>query len=288
MLERLEARLADLLRIPPQPDPPAGSQGSARVFRAARNYYRYRLALWGFKQLGAVAGIVIFLLFTYPPLAETLASVPWEKLRVPEEAAENLRKVLLHIGRLEEFEHPIVAFFMKLEWFGLGLYLLQIPLTFLAVRLDYRMRWYILTDRSLRIREGVQRVREVTMTFANIQHVTVRQGPIQRLLRLADLEVRTAGGGATKGPYGEFEDKRDSVHVAYFRGVDNADEIRDEILRHLKRLRDAGLGDPDDAAAPEPSAAMPGLAFEEALLAAARTLRDEARALAETARGISG
>ena len=57
--------------------------------------------------------------------------------------------------------------------------MLALPLTFALVRLDYELRWYIVTDRSLRIREGVTSLRESTMTFANIQHIAVRQGPLQ-------------------------------------------------------------------------------------------------------------
>jgi len=36
-----------LLRIPPEPGPPPGDEASARIFRAAPNYYRYLLVKWG-------------------------------------------------------------------------------------------------------------------------------------------------------------------------------------------------------------------------------------------------
>src|SRR5690606_27052136 len=39
------------LRIPPEPQPPAGAPGSLRVFRAAPAFYRLRLIQWGFRQL---------------------------------------------------------------------------------------------------------------------------------------------------------------------------------------------------------------------------------------------
>ena len=41
----------------------------------------------------------------------------------------------------------------------------------------------------------VVKVREMTVTFANIQNAPVNQGPIQRALGIADLQVETAGGG---------------------------------------------------------------------------------------------
>ncbi len=111
------------------------------------------------------------------------------------------------------------------------------------MQLDYELRWYIVTDCSLRIREGVASLRETTMTFANIQNLSIEQGPIQRLLGIADLKVRTAGGGpGDEDDSSGDSEKSDSMHVAYFRGVDNAPELRDTILAQLQRLKSAGLG----------------------------------------------
>ncbi|HEX2162780.1 MAG TPA: PH domain-containing protein, partial [Thermoanaerobaculia bacterium] len=74
------------------------------------------------------------------------------------------------------------------------------------------------------------------------------------------------------------------LHLAYFRGVDNADEIKELILGRLKRLRDSGLGDPDEAAEAEApdDAAVPAPALAAGggeALAAARELLAEARGL---------
>ena len=109
------------------------------------------------------------------------------------------------------------------------------------------------------------RLHEKTMTFANVQHVGIRQGPLQRLLGIADLEVRTAGGQAS----GEGEESTHSdLHVAYFRGIGNADRVRDAIRERLAKHKDAGLGDPDDEVHAHPG-----------VLDAANTLASEARAL---------
>jgi membrane protein YdbS with pleckstrin-like domain len=59
--------------------------------------------------------------------------------------------------------------------------------SYVTIRLDYEFRWYKTTHRSLRIREGVWLVREMTMTYANIQDISVSQGPLQRLFGIADL-----------------------------------------------------------------------------------------------------
>jgi uncharacterized membrane protein YdbT with pleckstrin-like domain len=154
-------------------------------------------------------------------------------------------------------------------------YLLQIPLTYAVRRLDFEMRWYMVTDRSLRLRQGVWRVSEATMSFANIQEVSVTQGPLQRLLGLADVKVKSAGGGHG----GHYEHSRDDMHTGLFHCVTNAAEIRDLILDWLRQFRQAGLGDPDEQALPETTTAQAGLGHPEEALIAARALVFEARAL---------
>jgi len=129
-------------------------------------------------------------------------------------------------------------------------FVLQLPVTLLLVRLDYLMRWYLVTDRSLRIREGLRTVRERTMTFANIQNLSIRQGPLQRLLGIADLHVCTAGGGGGQDSGSGTEDDSGGdkgLHLAVFRGIDNAEEVRDLVLGHLRAARSSGIGDPDEA-----------------------------------------
>ena len=103
--------------------------------------------------------------------------------------------------------------------------------------MNYELRWYVVTDRCLRVRGGILNVHEITTTFANIQEVRLSSGPLQKLLGLADVEVHSAGGGSGKG-------SSDS-HVARFEGVDNAPEIRDFILVRLRQYRDSGLGEKD-------------------------------------------
>ncbi|MBI2686294.1 MAG: hypothetical protein HYX27_08255 [Acidobacteria bacterium] len=39
----MKETLLRLLRVPPEPSPPDGSPESIRIFRAGRNYYRWRL-----------------------------------------------------------------------------------------------------------------------------------------------------------------------------------------------------------------------------------------------------
>lgn len=157
---------------------------------------------------------------------------------------------------------------------GFLVYLAQIPLTYAVRRLDFELRWYMVTDRSLRLRHGVWKVSESTMSFANVQQVTVTQGPIQRLLGLADLKVQSAGGGSVQPG---SKQAGDDMHVGLFRHVTNASEIRDLILERLRRFRESGIGDPDDASGlaqeTPPVAAGPALEAARELLAEARAWR---------------
>src|SRR6187402_2309072 len=71
---------------------------------------------------------------------------------------------------------------LTLEAGAVGVFVASIPITYFLQRLNYEMRWYIVTDRSLRIRSGVVWLREMTMTFANIQTIRVNANPIERWL----------------------------------------------------------------------------------------------------------
>jgi len=218
----IQSMITNVLRVPPQPEPPLGSPGSTRIFNAAPGFYSYRLALWVIRQFGTAVGLLVGLFF---------------------------------LGRIQMAALPIPGGLINLlEIFGVTFFILQIPFSFVMIRLDYRYRWYMVTDTSLRIREGLMIIRERTMTFANIQNLSLRQGPVQRLFRIADLRVRTAGGGGSEGAgkqHGEISESA-NMHLGFFRGVDNADEIRDLIMDRLRGLRDTGLGNPDETVAPTP------------------------------------
>ena len=228
------------LRIPHDPTPPPGDEASARVFRAAPAYFKYRLVLW------AIA--TAFLLFFAVVFLGGLDLALMTDKHVP--AA--VRVIVLGISALVGFA-----------------LLLHATFSLAVLRLDFEKRWYVVTDRSLRVREGVVVVREMTVTFANIQNVAVMQGPIQRALGLADLQVETAGGGSANANQKQLGP---NLHVAWFRGIDNAEEVKLLIQDRLRKLKDTGLGDHDDHHAPAPAASL-------ALLDALRAVHAEARAL---------
>jgi membrane protein YdbS with pleckstrin-like domain len=244
MIDAVRNALLQVLRIPAQPTPPSGASDSIRIFQAARNFYYLNLIRWAIGQSLTLAGVIfVFGLGFFVDLG------------------------------------PAVAPFRLVEAVVLAGFLLQLPVSYLFVRFDYELRWYIVTDRSLRIRHGLMNVREMTMTFANIQQISIHQGPLQRLLGIADLQVRTAGGGT--GPTAGHASQggaAHSGHLGYFRGVSNASEIRDLMLDRLRRWRDTGLGDPDEAPHPHDRVERDSAASDD-LLAAARTVLTEAQAL---------
>ncbi|MEO7677078.1 MAG: PH domain-containing protein, partial [Verrucomicrobiota bacterium] len=186
-----------LLRIPPDPEPPPGDEASTQSFRAAPNFFKYLLLLWALK---TGATLLAFLTIAVAPIAG--------------------------------------AFALARQGHGAGWFLLLIPGFILGVaggfrifalavlQLDFDKRWYLVTDRSLRVREGVFVVREMTVTFANIQNISISQGPIQRILGIADLKVDTAGGGGG-GKQGHQPGM--NLHTAWFHGINNADKVRELI-----------------------------------------------------------
>lgn len=204
-----------VLRVPPRPERPPGS--TPRVFRAAPNLFKLKVLRWFFTQLLAIAGLLWALQFV-----QYLDG----KSKIPDAVIW-----LMRIGEILAWIAFVFEFF-----FG-----------WMVVRLDYELRWYLLSDRAIRIREGITTVREKTIALANIQNIAVRQGPLQRVLGIADVEVKTAGGGGGSEE-GKKKSASEPMHVAYFRGVDNAEEIRDLLREGVRRQRNTGLGDPDEPA----------------------------------------
>lgn len=299
MYHRSRNLLLDWLRVPAEPHPPAGAPGSLRVFRAGKNFIRLRLWTWGIAQLAALAGIVFWTAVLFevesaasvrraappPPAASTepadLTVAPTTK---SEPKAARKRGPRVRINSWAAFKLSVVEVALRLPlwafpliWIvklgGIALYLVQIPFTYALRRLDYELRWYAVTDRSLRIRAGIVAVQESTFSFANLQQVVVTQGPLQRLLGLADVRVQSAGGA---GDAHHGKGGGDTLHTAVFHAVDNAPEIRDLILDRLRLFRASGLGDPEEAHAEAQSAAVLPAG---AAVAAARELLAETRAL---------
>jgi len=252
MYERLKSTLLWLLKVPPEPHDPMGDVHSLRVFRAAPGYLHYITIGW------LITEVAIFL----------GGSLIFTSLLVASAASGFAAIVVIVLAVLATF-----------------VFIAQAGLSFFSLRLNYEMRWYKVTDRSLRIRAGVWNLHEMTMTFANVQNITISQGPLERLFGISDVKVDTAGGGGDSGPPGQAAGS--NLHVAIFRGVDNPEEIRDLMLQRLRRLRGAGIGDPDDVSNVETAAVHSSVFDGTETLSLLAAFRDEARALRRTVEAVS-
>jgi membrane protein YdbS with pleckstrin-like domain len=207
------------LYVPESPPELVGAHDShIRAFRPAEGYLRYRkLFFW--------IGLV---------LVDVVLFIAWLALLV---------------------NVPIAGILLApLFWF-----VIIVPdiLVYIGIHLRYDTTWYVLSDRTLRIRRGIWVINEVTITYENIQNVTIRQGPIQRLFGISDVLVHTAGGGGSVGPHGE---QNLSGHLGLLEGIDNPAEVREVIMAKWRAAKSAGLGDEARQVAFKPidgSASMP-------------------------------
>lgn len=247
MLELIRTLLKRVLQVDVgPPEAPLGEH--PEMFQASQKHLTYLMALWAIRH-GSIA------LFAFVPLAGGLCAA---LVKTDHEAFAAAVVVAM------------LAFFAVFAVFG-----------YASIRLDWEMRWYVLTDRSLRIREGIVFMREVTLTLANVQELKVSQGPIQRALGITDLIVDTAGGG------GSAASGRASIygHEGMLRGIDNGSDVRKKIEARVKQRRGAGLGDPDEnpgrsGGHHEIARGVAGVALDDvAFVSALRELRDEVKRL---------
>src|SRR5205814_8190003 len=167
------------------------------IFRAGRNYYLWSVVVWA---IGSAAFLAILTVAT--------------------------GAISLNLWKASGWAQIAVMWMLGLVWI---VFVVTRIVTLIACRLRYRLHWYIVTDRSLRIRSGVFQVNELTMTYGNIQEIRVTAGPIQHLLGLADVEVQAAGGGG-----GDPRQRRNG-HTGRFEGLSNADAIRDLIVERRRQ-----------------------------------------------------
>jgi membrane protein YdbS with pleckstrin-like domain len=196
-------------RVPSEPPTlPAGSGEQVRSFRPANGFLRYlKFRFW------------VLLL-----IVDVAITIAWLVLFI---AQPKIGLVLAPVAFAIAVFPDIVAY--------------------IAIHLRYDTTWYVFTDRSLRIRRGIWTIHETTITFENIQNVSVNSGPLERFFGIANVVVDTAGGGAGK----QTEHKSTaSGHQGMIEGIDNAADIRELILNRVRRSRSAGLGDEAHAAAP--------------------------------------
>jgi len=242
------------LKIPPEPPQPFGDEDSVLVFRASPKYFKYKLLQWA---ISTIIGIIVFMVFCGGGAIAFAFG-----------------------GALGEWSMPVGILTIIIL---LGFVLFQTLFSYVNLRLDYEMRWYKVTDRSIRIREGVIFVRDMIMTNKNIQNISVTQGPLERYFGISNLKVQTAGGGGSVAAEGNQNGKGFfNMHEGYFRGVENAEEIRKILRERLKNVRDSGLGDHDDPLEEQGHSSQPTGQISQETTLAAQELLAEASAYRQT------
>jgi len=243
----------------------------------------HRAAAWIYRGLWRV----LVDLFRVPREAPTLPSVGAQPARSFQPAEGYLRylkfifwvvlgitDIAFTIGYLAA---AITLWMNDLWWVALlllpiALFIIIAPdvVAYLAIHLRYDTTWYVMSDRSLRIRHGIWVIQESTITFENVQNVAVRQGPLQRHYGIADLTIDTAGGG---GGTAHGKGGTTNMHRGVIAGIADAPELRDQVMARVRQSRAAGLGDEAVRAAAPAGGSGPGWTAEH--LAALREIRAE-------------
>jgi membrane protein YdbS with pleckstrin-like domain len=199
--EGIQRALFDFLQVPEgPPEAPPGRSEWTRTFRPDPAYLRYL-------KLGAV----VFSVFLGFVIVFIVAMAM---------AATEGHPVGLLLGGL-------------VLLLGVGL----IGLNLLGIRLSYDATWYVMTDEAVRNRRGLWVLKENTVSFDNVQNLSVRQGPLQRYFGIEDLVIETAAsGGATSN------DQTAQAQSLQIVGVRNASELRDRIAQRMRLTGGSGLG----------------------------------------------
>lgn len=85
------------------------------------------------------------------------------------------------------FKVPLIVLFGSIEVF-LIISLIVSP------AIEYRQWQYLITEERIEIRHGIFFISTTVIPVLRIQHVTIEQWPLDRLFRLARVEISTAGG----------------------------------------------------------------------------------------------
>jgi uncharacterized membrane protein YdbT with pleckstrin-like domain len=187
---------------------------------------------------GVVTGL--FLVPREPPRMPTVArsQLGGEALQLkPGEAYLRYRKFWFWIGLtlVIAWRFPIVGVVIAIPM--LVLIVLPDVIAYLVIQLSYDTTWYVVTDRSMRLRSGVWTMHEMTLTFENVQNVEIMQGPVERHFGIATLKVETAGGSSALGAPGG------GGNVGLLVGMQNASEVREWVMQRVRASRSSGLGD---------------------------------------------
>lgn len=111
---------------------------------------------------------------------------------------------------------PLVCIVAAMRFFPTaGFLLLAMPVPLGIALLRRHRHRYALAASSVQVTRGVLVHRAWTVPYGNVQAITVRRGPIQRLLGVATVRIDTAGGSGINGPHvHDIADNRTGAFVS--------------------------------------------------------------------------
>lgn len=91
-----------------------------------------------------------------------------------------------------------VEFFVKRSFYiniGIGIILLLLLLnTFIYPFFEYAQWKYVITKDKIEFSEGIYFTKTTVIPIVRVQHIKIKEGPINKLFKLADVDIHTAGG----------------------------------------------------------------------------------------------
>jgi putative membrane protein len=109
------------------------------------------------------------------------------------QGSEQQRAGLLPVGEIPTAEQVVAEALPGFALTSVAVHAVPSRARWLAP-LRRRVLGYQLTDTAFVARQGLLTRQLVIVTYGRIQSVRIRQGPLQRMLRLASVWVDTAGG----------------------------------------------------------------------------------------------
>ena len=82
-------------------------------------------------------------------------------------------------------------------WTSLAAWIVLLIITLFLSYKEYFVRGYVLREHDITYKHGWIFHYEITVPFNRIQHTEIKDGPIDRLFTLCELEIYTAGGSAS-------------------------------------------------------------------------------------------
>jgi membrane protein YdbS with pleckstrin-like domain len=69
--------------------------------------------------------------------------------------------------------------------------------TILYPSIEYKQWRYLINKDKIEFSEGIYWIKKVTIPIVRVQHIKIKQGPLNRKFKLADIQIYTAGGNYT-------------------------------------------------------------------------------------------